>query len=75
MTAVEQYMTKVRQQQAAAETERRRRWAELTSLWEQCCQAEGVDRSAAASPFTPENPYRALYEGSLAGYLGLCPRR
>ncbi len=75
MTVVEQYTAKVRQQQAVAESERRRRWAELTHLWEQCCQAEGSDRSATPSSFTPENPYRAQYEGSLTAYLRLCPRR
>ena len=73
MTAVEQYTTKVRQQRAAADAERRRRWAEVTGLWEQCCQAEGAERGA--SGFRPENPYRALYEGSLAGYIGVGPRR
>ncbi len=72
MTVVEQYTIKVQQQQAAAEAERRRRWTELTRLWEQCCQAEGADRSATDDHFTPENPYLALYERSLTGYLGLC---
>jgi hypothetical protein len=73
MTAVEQYTTKVRQQHAATEAERRRRWAEVTGLWEQCCQAEGAERGA--SGFRPANPYRAVYEASLAGYIGVGPRR
>ncbi len=71
MTAIEQYTSKVRQQQAAAEAERGRHWAELSSLWEQCCQAEGAERGATDGRFTPENPYLALYERSLTGYLGL----
>ena len=70
MTAVEQYTTKLRQQHVAAETERCRRWAEVTWLWEQCCQAECADRITTDSRFTPENPYLALYERSLAGYMG-----
>jgi hypothetical protein len=70
MSVVEQYTTKVRQQQAAAAADRLRRWAELTRLWEQCCQAEGADRGATDSRFAPENPYLALYERSLNGYMG-----
>jgi hypothetical protein len=69
MTIVEQYTLKVQQQQAAVEAERRRRWAEVTSLWEQCCQAEGADPGTAGISFTPENPYLALYERAVASYM------
>ncbi len=69
MTAIERLRTKVRQQQAAHEAQRRHHWAKIEQLWQQCCQAEGIDGEAQDVMFRRENAYLPAYDAALRAYL------
>ncbi len=71
MTAYEWIKAKVRQQQAQQEAQLRKRWEEVNCLWENCCNAEGLDSAAEFGAFSRDNPYLSVYQQAIAAYIGL----
>jgi hypothetical protein len=71
MIAVERLRTTVRQQQAAHEAQRRQDWEKIEQLWQQCCQAEGIDVEAQGVVFRRDNAYLPAYDEALRAYLTL----
>ncbi len=70
MTAYEWIEAKVRQQRAEQEAQLRKRWEEINCLWENCCNAEGIDSAAEFVAFSRDNPYLAVYQRAIAAYIG-----
>ena len=71
MTTVERIEAKVRQQRAEQEARRRKRWEEVNCLWENCCNAEGIDSGAEFIAFSQDNPYLADYQQAIRAYMNL----
>ncbi len=70
MATIDQIVAKLRRQQSEQARQRRQRWAEVCSLWEQCYAAEGHDPAALVVTFSQNNPYLATYAEALASYAG-----